>query len=196
MNNYEPSDRTEAAPAKISWIWETYLPIHKCRMYEAIDAFYRRHGFPGRFDSTPFACQLDDAPYCRLTCSLSEQYLIKNESRANDYGAAPTQNFWIEYPSSLYESLLFEATTPLYICSYSWIKEQLEESLAQYELDELIERNYQEGLADWLFTAILSISFMLLFIWSNQAGNLPLASFSLLASLFLWLAADLTHRAF
>jgi hypothetical protein len=169
--------------------------------------------FP-KFESTPFACRLEDVPYCRLTCSLEERYLIENESLATLYGAAPGQCIYIDHPDSLYEASHFETDT--FLSSASLLKEQLEELLAEEELDNLIEqqqleelfadeaeaqdilieRNYKEGLADWLFTAILSLAFMLLFIWSNQADNIPLASFSLLASLFLWLAASLTHRAF
>lgn len=67
---------------------------------------YQQHGQPGLYPASALACSLDDAPYSRLTCSLSERNLINPESWAHLYGAMPGEFMLISHPSCLYTSAI------------------------------------------------------------------------------------------
>jgi hypothetical protein len=187
MNNYPARPR--------GYTWEWFLYLHKDNLALALADAYRTFGYPERFESTPLACSLDDAPYCRLACSLDERNLYERENHGTRYGAEPTGLLYCPHPLSLYEAFLIDDD----LHSTFLLFEQLEEEEGSdfiNQIDEMIERNYRKGLNEWLFIANLSLLFMIIFLFSFQANNLLLASFSLFNSLFLWLAAYLTRRAF
>jgi hypothetical protein len=188
MNNYP------ARPSGYTWEWFLYL--HKDNLALALADAYRTFGYPGRHESTPFACSLDDAPYCRLTCGI-DQFRYQHEARTWFYGTADRGLPYCPHPLSLYETF-FTDDRSLYNIFLLLEQQQEEEAGRDFinQIDERIERNYREGLNEWLFIANLSLLFMLFFLFSFQANNLLLASFSLINSLFLWLAAYLTRRAF